>query len=74
MNVEFCEDSPGTSKKMRYFLKNKLVTRASPGSATETGIKCWPLRNIYDLASRVVSSYKLLPPYAPWTIHGRTTP
>ena len=23
MNVEFCEDNSGTSKKMRYFRKNK---------------------------------------------------
>ena len=24
MNVEFCEDNSGTSKKMRYFRKNKV--------------------------------------------------
>ena len=28
MKVEFCEDNSGTSKKMRYFLKNKVGTRA----------------------------------------------
>ena len=28
MNVEFHEDNSGTSKKMRYFLKNKVGARA----------------------------------------------
>ena len=28
MNVEFCEDNSGTSKKMRYFRKNKVGIRA----------------------------------------------
>ena len=28
MNVEFCEDNFGTSKKMRYFRKNKVGARA----------------------------------------------
>ncbi len=30
INVEFCEDNSGTSKKMRYFRKNKVGARA-PG-------------------------------------------
>ena len=28
MNVEFCEDNSGTSKKMRYFRKNKMGAKA----------------------------------------------
>ena len=28
MNVEFCEDNSGTSKKMRYFRKNEVGARA----------------------------------------------
>ena len=38
MNVEFCEDNSGSSKKMRYFRKNKGVPvppLPSPGSTTE---------------------------------------
>ena len=42
MKVEFCEDNSGTSKKMRYFRKNKVGGPGrgpgprvpSPGSAT----------------------------------------
>ena len=30
MNVEFCEDNSNTSKKMRYFRKNKVGARAPP--------------------------------------------
>ena len=39
MNVEFCEDNSGTTKKMCYFRKNKgggpYPPGPSPGSATE---------------------------------------
>ena len=30
MNVEFCEDNSGASKKMRYFRKNKVGARTPP--------------------------------------------
>ena len=30
MNVEFCEDNSGTSKKMHYFRKNKVGAQAPP--------------------------------------------
>ena len=32
MNVEFCEDNSGTSKKMRYFRKNKVGGRSRHSS------------------------------------------
>ena len=35
MNVEFCEDNSGSSKKMLYFRKITGGTGPSPGSATD---------------------------------------
>ena len=52
MNVEFCEDNSGRSKKMRYFQKNK--GSGSPPlnrSATElTPVQCNKLQAYYQLS------------------------
>ena len=40
MNVEFYEDNSGTSKKMRYFLKNKVGARAPPLDISDPPLVC----------------------------------